>query len=240
VLCLLLAGCTVSVSNEPVVFPGDRVELVAGVRTAPGLTSMSYAEMGAPDLLIYSDGRAVQNAAKTLTLSAGEVTDLVRELRGDLHGLPSDVEAQSGRYPPDAGSTTLAVRTREGALQTVSAPGLRAADGYPRRLARAAERMTALARRVEQQGAAFASDRVRLYVEPAQASNAAIHPWPEGVTPPEHRVDLDGDAARAAVAAFPNERWSSSWHAGKIYMLADDSLRQVWWRYLAPDEDSVT
>jgi hypothetical protein len=238
IVALLLAGCAVT---GPVPLPADPGALVAGYEVIGSLRPPLDLALSRPALLVYADGLVVRDAERRLTLPPAELADLVRTLRADLHGLSGDRSTPQARRIVDGGATRLMVRDADGRARRIGAVQLYVGDdfGYPLPLVRAVRALGALYERIGREGTPYTSNRVRLaastaYGEPKTPPVA----WPDGIAVPEaggydaHR-DLDGVAAHAVVAAFPEQR------GPQVYRLGDGRLVTVGWRWIAPGEDLV-
>jgi len=230
--------------GEPLVWPTGPAQVLASYKVGDGFVSYSWHLMEGPRLVVYSDGRAVADSRRTLTLSSGELSALVRDLRRDLAGLGPNESASGGMQVSDAPTTVLKVRNAAGGLHSVSAYALGMMDGYPKRLAAARDRLDVLAQRVLASGTPYTSDRVRLVVEARDTADGAVRPWPVAVPLPPaladtssgvRSADLNGAAAAAAAANLPGDDWQapSPW---PVLKTADGKLVAVAWRYLNPDE----
>jgi hypothetical protein len=194
---------------------------------------------------VYSDGRAVANATRTLTLTPPELSDLVRALRRDLAGQPATASPPTGgQAVADAATTVLQVRAADGSLQSVSAYALEILKGYPERLHTARARLDRLTDRVFSQGGPYTADRIRLVAEEhtGAGTGGTVQPWPAGVAVPSvvdsrlgvRQADLAGASAAAAAQALPrDEEQVGGW---PLRRTNDGLLLAVSWRYLLPDE----
>lgn len=237
----ILAACGAA-SNKPIVFPSDRVELVAACAVQGGMAPTTTLVMTPPELLVYSDGTVVAAAHRTIKLTTQELSDLIGQLRSDLRGLDPAATSREARLVNDASSTVLAVRKADGTLQSVTAGALGIVHDYPRGLNEAADTLFALANRTSASGTPFTSDRVRLVLQRTTAGSGTVHPWPAGVAVPTvakfglPTADIDGTAAQAVVAKLPPDAWLDG-NAWPVFRLPDGSLSMVAWRYIAPNED---
>lgn len=235
----LLAACG---SREPVTFPTDRVEVVAGYTLGGGMMPVAYHVIEAPVLLVYSDGRVVSGASRTLPIPAEELADLVGDLRDYLEDL-GDVDSAEARQVMDAPSTTLAVRSADGSLTKVTAAALGIVDDYPRALTRSYDLLADLAKRADTTGSPYTSDGIRLVLERRDNPTGSVRAWPSSVDVPPNdnrglrSADLSGSAAQAVAAALPADAWKSG--AWPVYRLPDGTTWGAVWRYLAPGEDDL-
>jgi len=237
---VLLAGCgrADTGGHAPLTWPPGLV--VASYKVAGGLVPSSWRLFDEPGVVVYSDGRAVTGASRTLTLSPTEVSDLVRGLRGELAGFGPVATPATDIQVVDAPSTTFAVRTDGGDLRSVSAYALGVQSGYDRRLVAAKHRMDALDQRIRREGTPYTSDRIRLVAE-VRPDGGTARAWPDGVAlpPPSSdgsgvRVgDLTGAAAAAVVAALGEVAPGGMW---PLLRTGDGTVYAVNWRYLLPDE----
>jgi hypothetical protein len=232
----------------PVAFSTDRVVLVAVYRLTGGMEPMWDTVLDVPALLVYSNGLVIANARRTLRLSTAELTRLVQDLRRDLTHQPHYLSTARSRHINDGGDTELAVRLTNGTLRSVTVNQLHD-GGYSHEVLHADKRLNGLFTRTNQSAAPFTSDRVRLVLFPPQAHDPAIAEqtavaWPPGLPEPPpsagfvRSVDLDPNATRAATAALPDATLSAPWRSTQPYRLADGSLHEAMWRYLAPDENT--
>lgn len=240
----LVSGCAGSREpgtgpDEAVVLPTGPAQEMAAMRQIGGFVPPGWTFIEAPPVVVYSDGRAVADAHRVLTLSLPEVAALVRDLRRDLRGLGATAKSTESEFVADAPSTVLEVRTPAGGVQSVSAYALGIVDGYPEALEDARDRMASLAERVTQQGTVFTGQRVRLVAE-ERTDGKVVMDWPAAVpVPPKNSAgvrvaDLDGPSAAALVDAIPPvQELDGPW---PVLRLPDGSLVGVAWRYLLPDE----
>ena len=208
-----------------------------------GFVAYGYFVMEGPSLVVYSDGRAVGEAQKVLTLDQTELSQLVGGVRRDLAGLPEKVDVDAEHVIADAGTTTFEVLQPEG-LQHVSAYALSDMQGYPAKLIELRDRLEALTQRVLAEGQPYTSDRIRVVVEPRDDAGTGTYlPWPAAVPlPPPSAVgngtrvaDLTGAPAQAVAAGLPADWRSGPW---PLLRLPDGSVAGVAWRYLTPEEPS--
>ena len=243
-LVMVVSGCATpggsgTGPDESVVLPTGPAQEMAAMRQVGGFVPPGWTFIEAPPVVVYSDGRAVADAHRVLTLTLPEVAALVRELRRDLRGLGPTAKSSESEFVADAPSTVLEVRSPAGGVQSVSAYALGIVDGYPDALVAARDRMAHLAERVTQQGTVYTGQRVRLVAD-ARSEGTVVMDWPAAVpVPPANpagvRVaDLEGDAAAALVSAIPPvQELDGPW---PVLRLPDGSLVGVAWRYLLPDE----
>jgi len=249
---LVVAGCARSrgdasdgdSSGPPISFAGP-VQLVAALRFDGGFLPAGLRAIRPPRLAVYSDGRAVASASRTLTLTSPELSDLVRALRRDLAGQPATASPPTGgQAVADAATTVVQVRTADGSLQSVSAYALEILRGYPERLHAARERLDRLTGRVSSQGVPYTAERIRLVAEERTGAQTAgpVQPWPTTVPVPSvvdsqtglRQADLAGAAAAAATQALPRDQEQvGGW---PVRRTGDGLLLAVSWRYLLPDE----
>jgi len=245
-LAFPLAGCGARPSGEPdggpVTWPSATGSTeVAFYHVFGGFVPSGWRFIDAPDVVVYSDGRAVVGARRVLRLSPDELSDLVRGLRGELNGLGPTEQSRASQQVMDAPTTTLRVRKADGSLQAVQAYALSEAGGYDERLVAAQQRMRALAERADRTGEAYTSDRIRIVAE-KRGADASARPWPEGVTLPPPAADgsdvirtgnLTGAEAAAVVRDLGPVPPTGAWPTLRA---PDGTVYAVAWRYLLPDE----
>ena len=243
-LVVVVSGCATSGGpgtgpDESVVLPTGPAQEMAALRQIGGFVPPGWTFIEAPPVVVYSDGRAVADAHRVLTLSLPEVSALVRDLRRDLRGLGPTATSSESEFVADAPCTVLEVRSPAGGVQSVSAYALGIVDGYPETLVAARDRLAALAERITQQGTVFTGPRVRLVAD-ERTEGTVVMDWPAAVpVPPKNTAgvrvaDLDGAAASALVNAIPPvQELNGPW---PVLRLPDGSLVGVAWRYLLPDE----
>jgi hypothetical protein len=238
VVVVAASGCA-RAGEAPAVLPTDTV-LVAQWHRAGGFVPATVYYIDAPDLAVYSDGRAVAGADRELTLPADEVRALLTDLRTDLRGLNGTVTREGDLRVADAPTTEITVLTSTGERQIVAAEALGIGQGYPDRLVAAEKRLSTLAARVTDGGAPFTSDRIRLVAE-VSAGEASPRPWPAGVPVPPtssgvgRTADLGGDEAAAVVRELPTAHWPGA-GPGVALVTPDGTAVRVTWRYLLPSE----
>ncbi len=193
---------------------------------------------------MYSDGRAIADASRTLTLTATELSDLVGTLRRDLAGLDGSVKSNSRVQIMDAETTTIKVLAPDFRLKMVSAYAL--GDGHPARLLAAQDRLSALTDSILRDGNAYTTDRVRLVVYPHRDYDSVageITPWPAAVDFPPAAgdgyegvrwIDLADEAARDVAATMPGGPEDEMFK--RVVTAPDGANYRVGWRYLLPDE----
>lgn len=223
-----------SSSGEPVV--------VASLQVGGGFVPYAWHLMEGPRVVVYSDGRAVADSRRVLSLASDELSDLVRELRRDLSGLGPTVDAGGEMQVADAPTTTLRVRGGDGGLTSVSAYALGISRGYPARLVAARDRLENLARRTLDTGTAHTTDRLRLLLDPRSEVQDTVAAWPAGVPMPPlapgagfevRTADFTGAAAEAA-SMLPGQTWESGrW---PLVRAPDGALYAIAWRYVGPEE----
>jgi hypothetical protein len=123
----VLGGCarfTDDPGSGPVVLPTDPATRVASRIVAGGFVPIGYNEITPPRLAVYADGTAIADAARQLSLTSAETTDLVRGLRRDLSGLPASPKPLGKNAVADAATTTLTVLGADGKTISVSAYAL--------------------------------------------------------------------------------------------------------------------
>ncbi len=232
-------------STSPVVFLPGPAQLVAALRFDGGFVPPGWLAIRAPRLAVYSDGRAVADADRALTLTSQELSDLVGMLRSDLAGQPATASPRAdGQAVADAATTVLVVRTADGRLRSVSAYALEILKGYPERLYAARDRLDRLTERVLHDGRPYTADRIRLVAEERTDPEAAAtaQPWPAAVAVPPvvdsqlgvRTADLADAAAAAAAQALPHHGQQGG--AWQVRRTSDGKLLAVSWRYLLPDE----
>jgi hypothetical protein len=226
--------------DEEVIFPPGPGQVMVAFRHSGGFVPPGWTFIDAPRVVVYSDGRAVADASRVLTLSPVEVAELTRQLRRDLRGLEATVTSRQGDTVADAPSTVLQVRTASGEVQSVSAYALGIVEGYPRPLVQARERLESLAKRISTDGTVYTGERVRLVAEERPEGSNAAAGWPATLAvPPENMAgvrvaDVEAAAAVAVVGSVPPVYdLSGPW---TVLRLPDGSLVGVAWRYLLPDE----
>src|SRR6266542_2107116 len=101
-------------STSPVVFLPGPAQLVAALRFDGGFVPPGWLAIRAPRLAVYSDGRAVADADRALTLTSQELSDLVGMLRSDLAGQPATASPRAdGQAVADAATTVLVNASRK-------------------------------------------------------------------------------------------------------------------------------
>ena len=251
VLGALVAGCARSPSGGDggdggVVLPtGGAAVSVAAWRLEGGFVPAGMRAISAPRLVVYSDGRAVADAERMLTLTVRETGELVGALRHDLAGLPATATPRpGGPQVADAATSVLEVRGADGRLQSVQAYALEIVQGYPRSIYAARDRLAPLAERVARDGVPYTSDRIRLVAERREEAGAGstVAPWPAGVPVPStvdgqsgvRVLDLAGVQSEAAALALPRDLVQpGTW---PLRRTPDGGLLAVSWRYLLPGE----
>jgi hypothetical protein len=208
-------------------------------RHTGGFVPPGWTFIDAPRVVVYSDGRAVADASRVLTLSPVEVAELTRQLRRDLRGLDATVTSRQGDTVADAPSTVLQVRTATGEVQSVQAYALGIVDGYPRELVAARGRLENLAKRITTDGTVYTGARVLLVAE-ERSDATVVADWPATLpVPPVNSAGVrvaDVNAADAAAllkVVPPVYELSGPW---PVLRLPDGSLVGLAWRYLLPDE----
>jgi hypothetical protein len=236
----VLGGCarfTDDPGSGPVVLPTDPATRVASRIVAGGFVPIGYNEITPPRLAVYADGTAIADAARQLSLTSAETTDLVRGLRRDLSGLPASPKPLGKNAVADAATTTLTVLGADGKTISVSAYALGILH-YDAALTAADERIDKLSKRVAEQGKPYVSARIRLVAVPQQGTGTSPR-WPDTVPIPSKKdgrmvlvSDLADSVAQAAIAAFP-EKFNGPWDT---FTTPGGDTLAVSWRYLLPDE----
>ncbi|TMR95755.1 hypothetical protein [Nonomuraea basaltis] len=227
------SGAPATVSPE-----GDRP--VAVWRLEGGFLQPGLLAIRPPRVVVYGEGQAIVDAARTLRLSQAELSDLVSALARDLSGQPATATPRPGTpVVMDAPTTVLGVRAAGGEMREVRIPALdESGDGYAGPLLNARARLDRLAQRAATEGQDYSSERVRLVAEETQGGKARA--WPEGVPEPPgtgapvHTRDLSGNAASAAARLIPYDAGQQGdW---PVYRAPSGVSLAVSWRYLLPDE----
>ena len=230
-------------ADQVVVLPAGQPQLMAELSFTGGYVPASWPVIEAPRLAVYSDGRAVADVGRTLTLTLtrDELVGLVGALRRELAGLPTAVQARGRDEVYDAGSTVMVVRTAAGALQSVGAYAMGLLE-YPPAVVAASDRLKGLAERIDREGTRFTAERIRLVAEErTRAPSAGAAPWPAAVAvPPPHRsqsrvrvANLSGAAVAAVTRSLPRDDRRHNWPVRRT----DDGLvLAAAWRYLLPHE----
>jgi hypothetical protein len=238
----LVGGCgTAEEGNGPITWPSGPPQVVASYGNGGGFVPYAWHLLEGPRMVVYSDGRAVADARRTLTLTSAELSDLVHGLRRQLSGLGPTVTARGATQVMDASSVTLRVRRDDQTLQSVSAYALSADLGYPDRLVQARDRLEQLAVRVLHDGAPYTSDRILLVAETRTGDEPAAAAWPQTVALPAAGADpgvrtavLSGEAAQAVASDLPGQAWREGpW---PVLQRTDGARYGVAWRYLTPEE----
>ncbi|MEU7829954.1 MULTISPECIES: hypothetical protein [unclassified Nonomuraea] len=194
-----------------------------------------------PRVVVYADGWAIVDAARTLRLAKADLNKLLAALDRDLSGQPATATPRPGApVVMDAPTTVLGVRTA-GGKREVRIPALDVTRGsYAKALYDARDRFDRLARRITAKGQNYVSRRVRLVAEQTTLRGGKARPWPRGV--PEPRAagspvrtrDLSGKAAMAAIRLIPRDAdQRGGW---RVFRARSGASLAVSWRYLLPDE----
>jgi hypothetical protein len=241
IVAIAVAGCA-RPAEPPVELPSG-VSLVVEHTFVGGFVPQGYSLIEAPMLAVYSDGRAIAQASRVLTLSQSEVSELVAATRSDLSGLGPTVDVGASQHVADAPTTVLKVLDRDGNLRSVSAYALGIAQGYPDRLVAADQRMRQLADRVTRDGSPYTTTRIMLVaVERGEDGSTPILTWPPAVPVPAiigpdsttRRSVLAGDSAAALIQVAGHD--VSTGGAWPVLRADTGLLLGVAWRYLLPDE----
>ncbi|WP_327582306.1 hypothetical protein OHA25_41130 [Nonomuraea sp. NBC_00507] len=229
-------------SGPPATVEPDGDRPVAVWRLEGGFLPPGLLAIRPPRVVVYGDGRAIVDAARTVRLSEAELSDLVSALDRDLSGQPATATPRPGTpVVMDAPTTVLGVRTAGGSLREVRIPALdESGDGYAGPLLNARARLDRLAQRAAAEGRGYSSDRVRLVAEEAEARDGKVRPWPEGVPePPDagspvRTRDLSGNAAQSAIQLIPAD--SGQRGGWPVFRAPSGAMLALSWRYLLPDE----
>jgi len=227
--------------EPPLTWPASgKPQLVASYLIAGGFLPYGWTLMEGPRLVVYSDGMAIADSAKTLVLDPRELSDLVHGLRGELKGFGRTATSKESELIADAPATTLSVQAEDGTLTSVSAYALGEASGYDERLLTARGRMDSLTRRVLADGGGYKGEKVRLVAELRGAGDRPEGDWPAGVPLPPvvaagqaRKGEYTGAEAEAIAAKLPDTWRSGPW---PLLRASDGKVYGVAWRYLLPDE----
>jgi hypothetical protein len=218
----------------------DPGKVVARLSQDGGFVPLGWSLVQAPQVVVYSDGRAVANATRVLTLGSAELNELLGRLRTDLDGFGPTVTPTGKQYVADASTTHVDVLDSDGRTHSVSAYALDLIPSYPAALVEANTRLRRLADRVTHDGVAYRAARIRLVAEQRGDTPAGqVRAWPAGVPVPSavnpaRAEDLDPAASAAMIAVVPvglpdGQGWP-------VLRTSDGTLLGVAWRYLLPDE----
>src|SRR5262245_46439220 len=174
----LVSSAACNRPTPPVVLPSS-MTMVAESSYVGGFVPFGYSLIDPPWLAVYSDGRVIAHAQRTLNLSQSELTELIAATRRDLSGLGPTVEAGAELHVADAPNTVLKILEADGQLRSVSAYALGIADGYPQSLVAADARFRALTERVMRDGTPYTGARIVLVAqERDSAGPQPILTWP--------------------------------------------------------------
>ncbi len=237
-------GAVEPVDQGPVVLPSGEAQLVASYTHDGGIILPAYQLIDPPRVLVYSDGRVIADARRTLTLTADELSSLVGALRRDLAGLEGIVRSRRAEQIMDAATSVIKVLAPDLRLKSVSAYALD--EGHPAGLLAARDRLNALVDRVVRDGDAYTNARVRLVAYPNQdlvADTGQTTAWPGmvAIPPPGGQsdegarwVDLSGEAARVVAATMPGGPSEDPFT--RVLAASDGQTYRVGWRYLTPED----
>jgi hypothetical protein len=241
-MALALAATVACGPDRPDVYTAGDPRLIVAYAERGGFQLAGTAAIAPPEVIVYSDGRVVARASRTLTLTPEELNALVNALRDQLAG-HGDVESDKAAGVLDASTSMLTVRMPEGRLHTVKAYALAAADDYPDELEDARESLAGLTERTIKDGMPYRSETVRLVTAPFNEFVDSATPWPAGVDVPDveragvREADLTGAAAQEVMKNFPAGAWNSGqW---PVYALPDGNSAWVAWRFVVPGEEEI-
>lgn len=195
-----------------------------------------------PQFVVYGDGLAVADAARTTRLRRAQLDDFVDFAAWVLGNRANGIRRPGSPQVADVPSTKLTAR-RRGRTYSIEAEALsvlREYRAYPRPLYELLDRFTAHRDHTVRAGRPYTPAAVRLVtVRVEQPPATPVKPWPADVpamTPGPNTVfrelDLYGPKARAVVRAIPHpDSWSFT-----TFRLPDGKYLAAGWRRLLPHE----